>query len=118
MGDSPHEEYTLFVGEFENRTGIVNPLLDSVNDTLDFLFSRSQLANIHPVSSGLRSAYLQRARYEQPNVNAIQLNLLAGRYAKADAVLVGSYSKTGAEWSMDAQLYVTRGGSRAALIQY
>ena len=29
------EEYTLFVGEFENRTDIVNPLLAYVNDTLE-----------------------------------------------------------------------------------
>gem|GEM_PF-2017235 len=107
------EEYTLFVGEFENRTGLVNPLLDFVSDTLSFLLSRSQLASIHPVSPGLRSAYLQRARYEQPNVVATQLNLLAAEYARADAVLVGSYTKTGAQWSMDAQLYVMREGSRA-----
>jgi tetratricopeptide (TPR) repeat protein len=113
MGDFPHEGYTLFVGEFENRTDIVNPLLDFVNDTLDFLFSRSQLADIHPVSPALRSAYLQRARNEQPNVDATQLNLLAAEYGKADAVLVGGYSKTGAQWTMDAQLYVTREGSRA-----
>jgi tetratricopeptide (TPR) repeat protein len=106
-------ENTLFVGEFENRTDIVNPLLSFISDTLNFLFSRSELADIRPIPAGLRSAYLQRARNEQPNVDATQLNLLAAEYGKADAVLLGSYSKTGAQWTMDTQLYVTRGGGRA-----
>ena len=78
------EKYTLFVGEFENRTGIINPLLDYVSDTLSFLFSRSKLADIHPISAGLRSAYLQRARYEQPNVIPTQLAMLGAGYARKE----------------------------------
>jgi hypothetical protein len=54
------QEYTLFVGEFENRTDSANPLLTYLNDTLIFLFARSELAKIHPISPGLRSAYLQK----------------------------------------------------------
>jgi len=99
-------EYRLFVGEFENRAGIVNPLLDFLSDTLSFLFSRSELAEIHPISPGLRSACLQRARNEQPNVDAIHINLSAAEYARADAVLVGFYTKTEAQWAMEAELYV------------
>lgn len=107
------EEYTLFVGDFENKSGVVNPMLSYLNDTLNFLFSRSKLADIHPISPGLRSAYLRRARIEQPNVVAAQITMLAARYSKADAVLVGSYTKTGDEWSMGAQLFVMREGAQA-----
>lgn len=106
-------EYTLFVGEFENRTDIVNPLLSYLSDTLDFLFSRSKLADIQPVSPGLRSAYLQRARNENPDLDAAQLTLLAAKYANADAVLVGFYTKTDTQWTMEAQLSVTREDRRA-----
>jgi len=65
-------EYKLFVGEFENKSGVVNPLLSDLNDSLNYSFSRSKLAKIHPVSPDLRSAYLRRARIEQPNINSTQ----------------------------------------------
>jgi len=39
--------------------------------------------------------------------------MLAARYSKADAVLVGSYTKTADEWSMVAQLFVMREGAQA-----
>ena len=43
-------EYTLLVGEFENKSEVANPLLSFLDDTLGFLFSRSQLAEIHPIT--------------------------------------------------------------------
>lgn len=107
------EVHTLFIGEFENRADIENPLLDYLNDTLSFLFSRSQLAKINPVSAGLRSAYLQWARNEQPDSDATQVTLLAAEHAGANAVLMGSYTRTGEQWTMEAQLYMIRGGGRA-----
>ena len=106
-------DYTLFVGEFGDRTGIGNPLLLYLNDTLDFLFSRSELAKINTISPGLRSAYLQMARNQHPNADITQLTLLAAEYAKANAVLAGSYGKEGPQWSMEAQLYVMRGEGQA-----
>ncbi len=106
-------EYTLFVGEFENKSDVVNPLLSYLSDSLAHSFSRSKLAEINPISPGMRSAYLRRARREQPNIDSTQLALLAAKYGKADAVLVGSYTKTGEEWSMEAQLFVAREGSQA-----
>ena len=106
-------DYTLFVGEFGDRTGIGNPLLLYLNDTLDFLFSRSELAEIHTISPGLRSAYLQMARNQQPNADITQLTLLAAEYAKANAILMGSYGKEGPQWFMEAQLYVMRGEGQA-----
>jgi len=106
-------EYTLFVGEFENKSDVVNPMLSYLTDTLDFLFSRSKLARIHPISPGVRSAYLRRAQREQPNIDPTQLNLLAAGYGNADAVLAGSYTKVGDEWTMTTQLFVMREGSQA-----
>ena len=105
--------YTLFFGEFENKTDIVNPLLDLLADTLSYAFSRSEQVKIHTISPGLRSAYLQRAYNEQPDADATQIALRAAEYAKADVLLVGSYSKTDAQWTMEAQLYVMREGTRA-----
>ena len=84
-------EYTLLMGEFEDRTGVANPLLVYLTDTLNFLFSRSELASIHPISSGLRTAYLQKARNEHPDADATQLSLLAEEYAEANAAIVGFY---------------------------
>jgi len=107
------EEYTLFVGDFENKSDVINPMLSLLSDSLAHSFSRSKLADIHPISPGLRSAYLRRARTEQPNVVAAQITMLAARYSKADAVLVGSYTKTADEWSMVAQLFVMREGAQA-----
>jgi len=106
-------EYTLFVGEFENKTGIVNPLLALLGDTLNHVFSRSEQVRINTISSGLRSAYLQSALNEQPGADATQIAVRAAEYANADVVLIGSYSKTDAQWTMAAQLYVMRQGSRA-----
>jgi tetratricopeptide (TPR) repeat protein len=107
------EVHTLFIGEFENRADIENPLLNYLNDTLSFLFSRSQLAKINPTSAGLRSAYLQWARNEQPDSDATQITLLAAEHAGANVVLMGSYTKTGDQWTMEARLYMIRGGGRA-----
>jgi tetratricopeptide (TPR) repeat protein len=107
------EVHTLFIGEFENRADIENPLLSYLNDTLSFLFSRSKLAKINPISAGLRSAYMQWSRNEQPDSDATQVTLLAAEHAGANAVLMGSYTKTGEQWTMEAQLYMIRGGGRA-----
>ncbi len=107
------EIHTLFIGEFENRADVDNPLLSYLNDTLSFLFSRSKLAKINPISAGLRSAYMQWARNEQPDSDVTQVTLLAAEHAGANAVLMGSYTRTGEQWVMEAKLYVIRGGGRA-----
>ncbi len=102
------EKYTLFVGDFENRTDIVNPLLAYVSDTLGFLFSRSELAEITPVSPSLRNACLQQAQSERPIADVKELALFAAECANADVALVGFFDKTDTEWAIEAQLYIMR----------
>jgi len=108
------QEYTLFVGDFENKAGIENPILTHLSSSLDHSFPRSELVKIKTISPGLRSAYLRSARLNSPlDADATQLALLAAKYAQANAVLVGSYTKVGRQWQMETQLYVMREGSQA-----
>jgi len=107
------DNYTLLVGEFEFKSDTSNPLLSDLTDVLTRRLFHNRLVGISPVSSGLRSAYLQRARNEQPEADITQISLLAGKYAGANAVLVGSYSRTGSQRFMKAQLYIIHDAGQA-----
>lgn len=110
----PQESYTLFLLDFEDRSGIENPLLAEFNNTIRFFLSRqtgAALVRLIPTSD--RDALLARAAKMRPDATLIEQGLLAVGWANADALVVGSYTKQGEQWSLQAQVYHQREGHKA-----
>jgi len=107
------ESYTLLMLEFENRTGIENPLLEMFNDTMAFVLSRQtgpvQVRMVHTTD---RNALLARAAKMQPDATPLEQGLLVAEWVDADALITGSYTKQGEQWSLESQVHHRREGGR------
>jgi len=105
------ESYTLLMLEFENRTGLENPLLDAFNETVAFVLSR-QTGPVHVglVPAADRKALLMRAARMHPDKSSLEQGLLAAEWIDADALVAGSYTKQGKQWSLESQVYHRREG--------
>lgn len=100
------ENYTLLILEFEDRSGIENPLLAAFNGTLAFVLSRQTgPVKVHIVSDANRNALMARAAATQPDATLSEQGSLAAELVDADALIMGSYTKQGEEWSLEAQVY-------------
>ncbi len=107
------ENYTLLLLDFEDKTGIENPLLAMFNDAIDFGLSRQTgLVQVRLVTKPLRDALLMRAAAEQPDKSLLEQGLQAAELVNADGLITGSYTKQGDQWSLEAQVYHRREGSR------
>jgi tetratricopeptide (TPR) repeat protein len=107
------ESYTLLMLDFEDRTGIENPLLARFNDTMAFVLSRQTgPAQVHMVPTSDRNALLARAAATKPDTTPLEQGLLAAEWVDADALITGSYTKQ-KQWSLESQVYHRREGSRA-----
>ncbi len=107
------ESYTLLLLDFEDRSGIENPLLAAFNDTISFVLSRQ----IHPVRirsilTADRNALLARVAATQPDTTLLEQGLIVAEWVNADALIAGSYTKHGAQWSLEAQVYHRREGRK------
>jgi tetratricopeptide (TPR) repeat protein len=108
------ESYTLLMLDFEDRTGIQNPLLARFNETIAFVLSRQTgPAQVRLIPTGDRSSLLASAAAMQPDKSVIEQGLLAAQRIDADALIAGSYTKKGKQWSLEAQVYDHRQGSKA-----
>ena len=108
------ENYTLLLMEFENQSGIDNPLLNSFNDTMSFVLSRqAEGVQVRVIPSADRDALLTRAANTQPDATPLDQALLATELIDADALVTGSYTKQGDLWLMAAQVYHRKGESKA-----
>jgi tetratricopeptide (TPR) repeat protein len=108
------ESYTLFLLDFEDRSGIQNPLLARFNDTVSFVLSRQTgPVQVYLVSKPNRDALLAQAAAVQPDKPLLEQGLLAAERADADALVTGSYTKQGEQWSLEAQVYHRREGGKA-----
>jgi len=107
------ESYTLFLLNFEDRTGLENPLLEMFNDTMAFVLSRQTgPVQVRVVPTSDRNALLARAAMTQPEATPLEQGLLAAEWVDADALITGSYTKQGKQWSLESQVYHRREGSR------
>ncbi len=107
------ENYTLLILEFEDRSGIENPLLAAFNGTLAFVLSRQTgPVQVHIVTDANRNALMARAAATQPDGTLSEQGLLAAELVDADALIMGSYTKQGGQWSLEAQVYHLREGSK------
>jgi tetratricopeptide (TPR) repeat protein len=107
------ESYTLLLLDFEDRTGIQNPLLATFNDTMAFVLSRQTgPVQVRMVPTSDRNALLARAATMQPDATLLEQGLLAAEWVDADALITGSYTKQGEQWSLESQVYHRREGSR------
>jgi len=110
----PQERYTLLLLDFEDRTGLENPLLETFNDTICFLLSRQTgPVQVRPIPSSLRDALLLRAAKMHPDVTWLEQQLHAAELANADALVSGSYTKQEKQWSLQAEVYHRREGRKA-----
>jgi len=103
------ESYTLLILDFEDRTGLENPLLEMFNDTMAFVLSRQTgPVQVRIVSTSDRNAFLARAATMQPDATPLEQGLLAAEWVDADALITGSYTKQGKQWSLESQVYHRR----------
>jgi tetratricopeptide (TPR) repeat protein len=107
------ESYTLLMLDFENRTGLENPLLDAFNETIAFVLSRQT----GPVQVGLvpaadQKALLARAVAMHRDKSSLEQGLLAAEWIDADALVAGSYTKQEGQWSLESQVYHRKEGSK------
>ena len=108
------ENYTLLLLDFEDRSGIDNPLLAAFNDTIDFVLSRQTgPVQVRLIPKSDRDALLARAVMMQPDKTLLEQGLLAAEWADADGLITGSYTKQGKQWSLQAQVYHRREGRKA-----
>ena len=105
------ESYTLLMLEFEDRTGLENPLLEAFNDTIDFVLSRQTgPVQVRVIPESHRDALLARAAVMQPDKTPLELGLLVAEWVDVDALTRGSYTKQGELWSLEAEVYHRREG--------
>ena len=108
------KSYTLLLVDFEDRSGIDNPLLAAFNDTIDFVLSRQTgPVQVRLIPKPDRDALLARAVMMQPDKTLLEQGLLAAEWADADGLITGSYTKRGEQWSLQAQVYHRREGRKA-----
>jgi len=105
------ESYTLLMLEFENRTGLENPLLDAFNETVAFVLSR-QTGPVHVglVPAADQKTLLMRAARMHRDKSSLEQGLLAAEWVDADALVAGSYTKGEKQWSLESQVYHRREG--------
>ena len=107
------ESYTLLILDFEDRSGIENPLLAAFNGTLAFVLSRQTgPVQVHIVPDAERNALMARAVAAQPDGTLSEQGSLAAELVDADALIMGSYTKQGDQWSLEAQVYHLKEGSK------
>lgn len=108
------KSYTLLMLDFEDRSGINNPLLAKFNDTISYLLSeQTGDVQVRLIPTSDRDALLARAASTQPDATPVEEELLAAEWVDADALVTGSYTKMGEQWSLDAQVYHRREGGKA-----
>jgi len=108
------ESYTLLLVDFEDRSGIENPLLAVFNDAIDFVLSRQTgPVQVRLIPKSDRDALLVRAVTMQSGKTLLEQGLLAAEWADADGLITGSYTKRGEQWSLQAQVYHRREGRKA-----
>ena len=81
------ESYTLLMLDFENRSGIENPLLAMFSDAIDFGLSRQTgPIQVRMVPGSLRDAFMARATAGQPDLPARSLETGArgARYSRPE----------------------------------
>ena len=108
------KSYTLLLLDFEDKSGVDNPLLANFNNTLSFVLSRQTgpvRVRLIPMSD--RNALLALAKVMQPDGTPIERGLLAAGRVDADALVMGSYTKQGTQWSLQAEVYHLREGRKA-----
>jgi len=107
------ERYTLLMLDFEDKSGIENPLLAMFNDAIDFGLSRQTgPVQVRLMPKSLRDAFLARASSAQPDLPLVDQGLQAAELADADGLIMGSYTRQGDQWSLEAQVYHRREGSK------
>jgi len=103
------ENYTLLMLDFEDRTGLENPLLAMFNDTMAFVLSRQTgPVQVRMVPTSDRNALLARAARMQPDATPLEQGQLVAEWVGADALITGSYTKQGEQWSLESQVYHRR----------
>ena len=108
------ENYTLLLLDFEDKSGIENPLLAQFNNTLSFVLSRQTgQVRVHLIPTSDRNALLARATNMQPDGTPTERGLLAAELVDADALIMGSYTKQGEQWLLQAEVYHRREGRKA-----
>ena len=110
----PQKNYTLLLVDFEDRTGIENPLLAAFNDTIDFVLSRQTgPVQVRLIPKPDRDALLARAAAMHSDKTLLEQGLLAAEWAVADGLITGSYTKQSTQWSLQAQVYHLRESRKA-----
>lgn len=100
------ESHTLLMLNFENKSRVENPLLAAVNDAIGFVLSRQKGdMPVDLIETSDRDALIARAAKTQPNTTPIEQGQLAAKWANADALITGSYTKQREQWSLVAQVY-------------
>ena len=108
------ENYTLLLVDFEDRSGIENPLLAAFNDTIDFVLSRQTgPVQVRLIPKPDRDALLARAATMSPDKSLLDQALLAAEWTVADGLITGSYTKQGTQWLLQAQVYHLKEGRKA-----
>jgi len=108
------KSYTILLLDFEDKSGIENPLLANFNNTLIFVLSRQAgPVRVRLIPTSDRNSLLGLAKVMQPDGTPIERGLLAARKADADALVTGSYTKQGTKWSLQAEVYHLREGQKA-----
>ncbi len=107
------ESYMLLLLDFEDRSGIENPLLAAFNDTISFILSRqTHPVRVRTVLTADRDALLAHVAATQPDTTLLEQGLTVAEWVDADALIAGSYTKEGTEWSLEAQVYHRREGRK------
>lgn len=103
------KNYTLLLLDFEDRSGVENPLLAFFNETIAFILSRQAgPVQVRMVPTLDRNALLAHAAKTQPDATPLEQGLLAAEWFDADALITGSYTKQGEQWSLESQVYHRR----------
>jgi tetratricopeptide (TPR) repeat protein len=107
------ESHTLLLLDFEDRSGIENPLLARFNETMAFILSRQTgPVQVRIIPTADRNALLARAAAMQPDATLVEQGLVAAELVDADALVMGSYTKQGGRWSLESQVYHRREGGK------
>jgi len=108
------KSYTLLLLDFENKSRIDNPLLANLDTTLSFVLSRQTgPVRVRLIPTSDRNALLGLAKVMQPDATLTERGLFAAEKVDADALIIGGYSKQGTQWSLQAEVYHRKEGSKA-----
>jgi hypothetical protein len=107
------ESYTVLMLDFEDRTGLENPLLEAFDDTISFVLSRQAgPVQVSVIPKSYRDALMARVAATEPGKTPLEQGLLVAEWVDADALTAGSYTKQGTEWSLEAEVYHRRAGRK------